>query len=35
MDVGDSKQESSLFQAFAVPSLGIDVNKTNDLIVRI
>lgn len=37
MDVG-TDQESSLFQAFIVPSVGIEnknVNKTNDPIVRI
>lgn len=38
MDVGGSDQESSLFQAFIVPSVGIEnknVNKINDPIVRI
>lgn len=38
MDVRGSDQESSLFQAFIVPSVGIEnknVNKINDPIVRI
>lgn len=40
MDVGgsDQKEKSSLFQAFIVPSVGIEnknVNKINDPIVRI
>lgn len=38
MDVGGSDEESSLFRAFTMPSMGIEnrnVNKTNDPIVRI
>lgn len=39
MDIGGSDEESSLFQAFSVPSsVGIEnknVNRTNDPIVRI